>query len=68
MNANLQYISDASGNTIGVFVPIEVWKEISTTDETEYILSSPTMRHRLLAALKRDSGIPFEEALEKLGI
>lgn len=68
MNTSVQYISDATGNPIGVFVPIEVWRGIWIEDETDYILSSPKMRQRLLAALKRNEGIPFEEALEKLGI
>lgn len=37
---DIQYISDAQGNPVGVFVPIEIWneieakKEISTESET----------------------------------
>ena len=36
--------------------------------ETAYLLRSETMRRRLLEAMKRNDGIPFEEVCEKLGI
>jgi PHD/YefM family antitoxin component YafN of YafNO toxin-antitoxin module len=64
----LQYVSDHNGNVTGVFVPIEVWREIEAELETRYLLQSEAMRKRLLEARKRDEGIPLEEALEKLGV
>lgn len=64
----LQYVSDQNGNITGVFVPIEVWRELESELETRYLLQSETMRERLLEARKRDEGIPLEEALEKLGV
>lgn len=64
----IQYISDESGNTVGVIVPIELWREIESEKETAYLLKSKNMKQRLLEANDRQDGIPVEEALEKLGI
>ncbi len=64
----VQYISDDQGNLTGVIVPIEQWREIASELETSYLLKSETMKQRLLEARGRETGIPFEEALEKLGI
>ena len=64
----LQYISDENGQPTAVIVPIELWREIESEKETAYLLKSETMKRRLLEARERKDGIPFEEALEKLGI
>jgi hypothetical protein len=64
----IQYISDESGNTVGVIVPIELWREIESAKETAYLLKSDKMKQRLLEAKDRQDGIPIEEAREKLGI
>ena len=64
----IQYVSDESGNPTAVIVPIELWREIESEKETAYLLKSETMKRRLLEAKERQTGIPFEEALEKLGI
>jgi PHD/YefM family antitoxin component YafN of YafNO toxin-antitoxin module len=64
----IQYISDESGNTVGVIVPIELWREIESEKETAYLLKSEKMKQRLLEAKDRQDGIPIEEAREKLGI
>lgn len=64
----VQYISDEQGNVTSVIVPIELWREIASERETAHLLGSDTMRQRLLESKARQSGIPFEEALEKLGI
>jgi len=65
---HIQYVSDENGQTISVIVPIELWREIEAERETAYLLQSETMKSRLLEAKNRQSGIPFEEACEKLGI
>jgi len=65
---NIQYISDESGNPTAVIVPIELWREIESEKETAYLLKSETMKRRLMEAKERQTGIPFEEAREKLGI
>ena len=65
---DIQYISDESGNPTAVIVPIELWREIESEKETAYLLKSETMKRRLLEAKDRQTGIPFEEAREKLGI
>ena len=64
----IQYISDESGNPTAVIVPIELWREIESEKETAYLLKSENMKQRLREAKDRQTGIPFEEAIEKLGI
>lgn len=65
---DIQYISDAKGNPVGVIVPIEIWHEIESEKETAYLTKSETMKQRLLEAKARTKGISLEETLEKLGI
>jgi len=64
----IQYVSDESGEPTAVIVPIELWREIESEKETAYLLKSENMKRRLLDAKERQTGIPFEEAREKLGI
>ena len=64
----IQYVSDENGNPVSVIVPIELWHEIESEKETAYLLKSQNMKRRLLEASERKTGIPFEEAREKLGI
>jgi antitoxin YefM len=64
----IQYISDEGGNTIGVIVPIELWREIESERETAYLLKSEDMKRRLLDARDRKDGTTLEETREKLGI
>jgi PHD/YefM family antitoxin component YafN of YafNO toxin-antitoxin module len=68
MARDLQIVSNENGEPTGVIVPIELWREIESERETAYLLRSETMRNRLLAAKQRQDGIPFEAAVEKLGI
>jgi len=64
----IQYVSDEGGTQTAVIVPIELWREIESEKETAYLLKSENMKRRLLEAKDRRTGIPFEEAREKLGI
>ena len=64
----IQYVSDEGGTQTAVIVPIELWREIESEKETAYLLKSENMKRRLLEAKDRQTGIPFEEAREKLGI
>ena len=65
---DIQYISDANGNAVGVIVPITLWREIESEKETAYLLKSEKMKTRLVEAMKRDDGLSLEDAREKLGI
>lgn len=65
---DIQYISDAKGNPVGVIVPIEIWREIESEKETAYLTKSETMKKRLLEAKQLTNGISFKETLGKLGI
>ena len=67
-SAEIQYISDESGETTGVIVPIALWREIESERETAYLLKSETMKRRLLEAKDRREGLPLEVVVEKLGI
>ncbi len=64
----IQYISDERNRIKAVIVPIKLWRELQSEKETAYLLKSEKMKERLLTAKKRKTGIPFEEACEKLGI
>ena len=67
--SQVQYVSDDTGKPVSVIVPIELWREIESERETAYLLRSAKMKERLLQAMSRqDDGIPFEDAIEKLGI
>jgi hypothetical protein len=61
-------IADETGKPTAVIVPIELWREIEAEGETAYLLKSESTMRRLLDAKDRQTGIPFEEAREKLGI
>jgi hypothetical protein len=49
----IQYVSDESGNIVGVIVPIELWREIESERETAYLLKSENMKRCLLEAKER---------------
>ncbi len=67
-NTDIQIVSTESGEPTAVIVPIELWREIESERETAYLLKSENMKNRLLGAVKRETGIPLDEALAKLGI
>ena len=67
-STEIQYVSDDSGETTAVIVPIALWREIESQRETAYLLESETMRLRLLEARDRQQGLPLEAVIEKLGI
>ena len=64
----IPYVSDETGNPTAVIVPIELWREIESEKETAYILKSEEMKRRLVEAKDHQTGIPFEDVREKLGI
>ncbi|CAN5795651.1 hypothetical protein BH24ACI1_BH24ACI1_29080 [soil metagenome] len=59
--ADIQYISDANGNPVGVIVPIEIWQEIEAEQETAYLNKSEAMKKRLLEAKKRTEEFSSDE-------
>ena len=66
--AEIRYVSDSDGNTVGVIVPIELWREIESERETAYLLKSETMKRRLLEAKQRQGSMSLEEARAELGV
>ena len=66
--AEIQYVSDESGNTVAAIVPIELWREIESERETAYLLKCDNMKRRLLEAKNRQEGISFDEACKQLRI
>jgi PHD/YefM family antitoxin component YafN of YafNO toxin-antitoxin module len=67
-STEIQIVSNESGEPTAVIVPIELWREIESERETAYLLKSEPMKTRLLAAMRRQEGVSFEAAVEKLGI
>jgi hypothetical protein len=66
--SDIQYIMDENGDTTGVIVPIELWREIESERKTADLLKSEAMKKRLLEAKARTEDIPYDTAREKLGI
>ena len=56
------------GEPTAVIVPIELWREIESERETAYLLKSEVMKDRLLQAAGRQTGLSFEDVIEKLGV
>jgi PHD/YefM family antitoxin component YafN of YafNO toxin-antitoxin module len=67
-DAEIQYVTDESGEATAVIVPISLWREIESERETRYLLKSGAMKRRLLEAKDCTEGIPIEAAVEKLGL
>jgi len=65
---DIQIVSNEAGEPTAVIVPIALWKEIASERETAYLLKSERMRQRLQAALERQTGVPLEDAVAKLGL
>lgn len=63
----IHYLSDKDGNPTAVIVPIELWREIESEEETAYLLKSENMKRRSLGAKDHQTGISLEEAREKAG-
>jgi hypothetical protein len=68
MSQQVQYVSDEQGELQSVIVPIGLWREFASEQETSYLLESEAMRKRLAEARARDDGMPAEDAFEKLGV
>ena len=66
--AEIQYVSDESGEPTAVIVPISLWHDIASERETAHLLKSETMKRRLLAAKEREQGLSLDEVIEKLGV
>jgi PHD/YefM family antitoxin component YafN of YafNO toxin-antitoxin module len=66
--AEIQYVSNESGEPTAVIVPISLWRDIESERETAYLLKSDTMKRRLLEAKERRPGPSLDETIEKLGI
>lgn len=47
---DIQYVSDEEGRPTAVLIPIDLWREIAAERETRHLLSSETMKQRLLEA------------------
>jgi antitoxin YefM len=67
-NTEIQIVSSESGEPTAVIVPIELWREIESERETAYLLKSHAMKDRLLQASRRQTGLPLDAVIEKLGI
>lgn len=64
-NFDVQYVTGADGKQIGVFVPIEQWREMESNRETQYPMSASAKSHRPAAA---EGGTRNYASLEEAGI
>jgi antitoxin YefM len=67
-NTEIRIVSSESGEPTAVIVPIELWREIASERETAYLFKSEAMKDRLLQAARRQTGLSFEDVIEKLGV
>ena len=67
-NTDIQIVSNEAGEPTAVLVPIELWREIASERETAYLLSTETMKQRILAAAQRTDGLSLDAVVEKLGM
>ena len=73
---NIQYITNDTGDTTAVIVPIEEWDAIlfklyqvePERNDTEYLLQSETMKKRLIEAKNRSGGMSWEEVKNALDL
>ena len=68
VETRVQYVSDETGEPVGVIVPIDLWREIESERETAYLLKSHAMKRRLLEAKDRSGGASLEEVRAQLGV
>lgn len=64
--SDIHIVSYEAGEATAVIVPIAFWKEIASERETAYLLKSETMRQRLRAAMERQTGVSYEDAVAEL--
>jgi len=64
----LQLVSDEGGKVTAVLVPIEIWRDISSQIETNYLLKSATMARRLKEAMSSAESVSLDSALAQSGI
>jgi antitoxin YefM len=67
-NMEIRIVSNESGDLTAVIVPIELWREIESERKTAYLLKNEAMKDRLLQAARRQTGLSFEDVIEKLVI
>ncbi len=58
---DIQYISDAKDNPVGVIMPIEIWNEIESEQETAHLTKSEAMKKRLLEVKQRAEKVSSDE-------
>jgi PHD/YefM family antitoxin component YafN of YafNO toxin-antitoxin module len=66
--AEIQYVSNESGEPAAVIVPISLWRDIESERGTAHLLKSETMKRRLLEVKERQQGLSLDETIEKLGM
>jgi hypothetical protein len=66
--ADIQYVSNESGEPTAVIVPISLWRDIESERVTAYLLKLDSMKRRLLEAKDRQQGLSLDETIAKLGI
>lgn len=73
---SIQYIVNDAGDPVSVVVPIGEWQTLMERlqeveperNDTEYLLSNPAMKERLLAAMQSTERMSWDEVKDALGL
>lgn len=64
-NIDVQYVTGADGKQVGVFVPIDEWRDMESKRETAYLMSTEARKQR---ASVLESGTEKYTSLDEAGI
>ncbi len=64
-NIDVQYVTGADGKQVGVFVPIDAWRDMESRGEAAYLMSTEAKKHR---ASVSEVGTEKYRSLEEAGI
>lgn len=66
LDDKLSVVSDANGKPTAVMVPIDVWREIESELETQYISKDAVLMQRIRAARQSSDFTPLETVRQNL--
>jgi hypothetical protein len=66
--AEIAYVSDAEGNTVGVIVPMELWREIESERGNRLLVEERNDEAAVAGGEGATGGTSLEEACAELGV
>lgn len=64
-NVDVQFVTGADGKQVGVFIPIDQWRDMESKRESVYLMRTEAKNHRSLVS---ESGAERCSSLEDAGI